>query len=167
VIKGFMFPSYKDQIPSGQPSGQGSRALPRGQQWLRHAGFRQRMKVLRQQCRELLRSEDPEILAAIEKIRFSTSTEKTPEYGKLYLMNKIREIADDNGIPFPEATDLILASMQKLVQEHTDAQDEAARSKTGDRGHSGDIARQSDRSSGDSVPQREVSHSSVETPAQA
>jgi hypothetical protein len=154
-IKGANFPSYHQQ-GSGGHSGRGVRGQ-KGHQWIRHQGRSRRIRNLRQLCAPILVLKDESTLAAIEQIRISTSTEAEPEYGMLFLMNHIRGICDDTGIPFHEATPLILATLQKHIQEKTD-EDAGERDNPDDRG----AAQDGNSSHSDDVPQREAGDSSVE-----
>lgn len=121
-VKGVLFPSFKDAMnPSGR-SGQGSRALPKGREWRYHQGRLGRIKNLKRLCAPILSSTDEATLAAIEVARAATSTEPEPEYGKLFLVNRARELGEDNGVPFPEMMGLLMATFQKIIEEKPEDQ---------------------------------------------
>jgi hypothetical protein len=84
------------------------KTLEHPHQWKSHQGRRNRIRNLRHLCAPLLKSKDEATKEAIDRARLATSTEPEPEYGMLFLINRAREVAEDNHLGWTDALNTTL-----------------------------------------------------------
>lgn len=121
-LKGIRFPSminppeksFYDQIHTKE---QPDRALPLGQQWRSHNGRSARLRNLRNCCRSLLSSKDPEIVSAISRLAEIVVNEPEPEYGKLHLLFAAQQASFDTGISIVDSINYMIQKFQEAKEE--------------------------------------------------
>jgi hypothetical protein len=104
-FKGPWFPSFAQQ---GTPE-------PR-KQWISHCGRQQRTRYLRQACRVVLKSKDPETIEAIQKAHGIISG-KFEEYGLLMMIHQAMETSDSTGLPIAECLNYITDKIKSDIEE--------------------------------------------------
>ena len=123
-IKGPLFPSFKDPpFPTGhfvnvtaRPEPQ--RSLPAGKSWIHHDGKQARLRRLRQMCGNIVHSTDPDIMAALQRVR---EISRDNEAGFLFVVSKAKSVADSN--------DLSIAIALNYMVDHIHDNDEKAEEK--------------------------------------
>jgi len=88
-----------------------------GQSYISHQGRQQRLRRLRQLCAKTLRSKDPGLMEAVERVRVATSTEATPEYGFLFLINRAQIISEESGVDLALAMSIMMDQLIELVTQ--------------------------------------------------
>lgn len=110
-LKGPVFPSFREP-PQPNPDGQRhnpNRSIEAGKSWVAHSGIKARLRYLRQQCRPILSSKDPELLAAVERVRLvATKDGITNEAGMLFVLLKAKEISEQMDISVAEAITIMV-----------------------------------------------------------
>lgn len=114
-FKGPIFPSFLTQGPAGIPSGQDSpdRKIKAGQCYIGGDSGRAATRFLKQQCRPILKSKDPEIQAAIELV-----DEALPDpYMKYQFIYRAKKITEENlEITLIQAMNYLLARFAEAAE---------------------------------------------------
>lgn len=125
-LKGPRFPSYtKPPEPSMDRKPNPNRSLPEGREWTAHTGSRAKLRHLRQTCRPLLETKDPEDILGIQRLKdvieieYKDANEFVKEYGFLYVLFQAQEKSDDSGVPAFAVIDYIIDTSFK--KKDTDA----------------------------------------------
>ena len=106
----------QDHAPDPDAEPRRSR-VPKGMEYCSHTGSRQRQRYFRQQCAAILNSKDPAVLEQLEAARVRSSTEAASEFCFLFLVNRGRDVAADNDMPWAEAMGLMLATLEEAIKE--------------------------------------------------
>lgn len=90
-LKGPVFPSYLNQhVGIDKPR----------MQWKAHCGARAQLRNLRQACKRVLESKDPEVQKQVARVIEATKVEPSPEFGKLHLIHAAQDACDQTGEPW-------------------------------------------------------------------
>ena len=113
-FKGLVLPSFLEP-PSASLKFKvhPDRALPKGQTWLAHSGRRARIKNLRNECRSILSSKDPEVIAAVDRVRGILKDDPEPEYGLYNILFAARRASDDTGASIPQTIDYMVKKWEE------------------------------------------------------
>jgi hypothetical protein len=104
-FKGPVFESFKNPPQALDRPPKGHKVLPPGQSWIAHSGRKARLRNLRQSCRSVFESVDPDTVAAVSRIREALSDN---EAGMLFIINQAREISESTEASLSEAIMIIL-----------------------------------------------------------
>jgi hypothetical protein len=83
-------------------------------QWHAHCGTRVQLRNLRQKCRPILDSKDPEIKAMGQQLIAAVQEEPNPEFGALHLIAAALDASADTGTTWVEAMAYFLRKFQEM-----------------------------------------------------
>lgn len=90
---------------------------PKGFSWVRHAGQRQKLRLIRQNWRRALKLKDPVSEAAWNALRGAVAMEPDPEYGEMHLAHAAMLDADRTGAPWAESVLFLLTTFEENAKE--------------------------------------------------
>lgn len=108
---GFKGPAFESFLNPPVGSGKNpnkNRSLPPGKEYCSHSGKASRLRRLRQSTRHLVDSRDPEVIAAVERVREAVKDDPLPEYTFLYLLFQATETSNSTGASIPEVVGFMI-----------------------------------------------------------
>lgn len=96
------------------------RPLPKGKQYARHTGAAQRRRYQRQHARPVLKSKDPEVVAARERLRAACAGEHDPEGEFLQIVAETWSESLQERRPWPAIVNTMLDQFETADAELED-----------------------------------------------